>query len=85
MHWLADKFYTNTTLLCLITTLEERLKKNTFIEYFLASSAVPRPFIYYLLQSSHYPYEAGLAMITNFGKFWKLHHIPSKWLNDISA
>jgi hypothetical protein len=44
MHWLADKFYTNTTLLCLITTLEERLKKNTFIEYFLASSAVPRAF-----------------------------------------
>ena len=27
MHWLVDKFYTNTTLLCLITALEEKLKK----------------------------------------------------------
>ena len=60
-------------------------KKTHLLSTFLHQALCQGPFIYYLLQSSHYPYEAGLAMITNFGKFWKLHHIPSKWLNDISA
>ena len=60
-------------------------KKTHLLSTFLHQALCQGPFIYYLLQSSHYPYEAGLAMITNFGKFWKLHHIPSKWLNDISV
>lgn len=60
---------------------EVEKKKKTFIESLLASSSVPRAFH----QSSPYPYEAGLAVTTTFGKFWKLHHIPSKRLSTMAC
>ena len=63
---------------------EVEKKKKHLLSTFLHQALCQGPFIY-LLQSSHYPYEAGLARITNFGRFWKLHHIPSKWLNGISV
>ena len=75
-------------------------KHHTFMPYYNPGREVEKKHIYWVLScikrcakglssttsfNPHTTLEAGLAMIANFGKFWKLHHIPSKWLNDISV